>query len=70
VQVIYVSEEKDDFIIFEVTGTNQFKHCPIGSDSMYFGQRYVQLAVDQDRKPVCKEGTVSKEYGMLKFLIL
>jgi hypothetical protein len=65
VQVIYVSEEKDDFIIFETIDGQEFKHCPIGSDSMYFGQSYFQLAVDQDRKPVCKGGIVSKECGML-----
>lgn len=62
-----VVSEKNDFIVFESTN-GEFPEYPHGFDSMYAGQKYLQLGVHQKRGPVWKEGVISKMCGMSKII--
>lgn len=71
--MIAISEAEDkDVIIFEAINGQHFEYFPIGSGSIYRGQKYFQLTIGQGRyrDPVWKDGIVSKKRGMLKCLIL
>ncbi|KAE9550170.1 hypothetical protein FO519_006610 [Halicephalobus sp. NKZ332] len=57
--VVSVVSEDHDFVIFELAN-GEFPYYPHRSDSMYRGQDYRQLGVDQKREPVWKDGMISK----------
>jgi len=57
--VVSVVPENNDFLIFESID-REFPDCPDGSDTMYCGQKYLQLGINQKRGPLWKEGIISK----------
>lgn len=61
--------ENRDFIVFEPIN-EEFPNYPHGLDDMYRGQKYEQLGVSQDRRPVWKDGTISEKHSMSNFSIL
>lgn len=60
-----IVSEKHDFVVFELID-GEFSHYPHGFESMYRGQDYRQLGVDQRRKPVWKDGMISKMRRMFQ----
>jgi hypothetical protein len=66
---VSVVSEKHDFVIFELVN-GEFPHYPSSFDSMYRGQKYLQLGVDQKRKPIWKDGIISKMCRMFSILVL
>ncbi|CAJ0963571.1 unnamed protein product, partial [Mesorhabditis belari] len=58
--VVKAVPTETDFLIFESTD-REFPYHPHGFDSMYCGQKYLQLGVDVMRQPFWKEGIVSKK---------
>ncbi|KAE9550536.1 hypothetical protein FO519_006248, partial [Halicephalobus sp. NKZ332] len=59
--VVSAISENQDFIIFEPVN-GEFPNYPRGFGSMYRGQKYWQLGVNQDRMPIWKDGTISERH--------
>lgn len=59
--------DKHDFIVFKPIN-GDFPNYLYGFDSMYRGQKYYQMGVDQQRQPIWKEGVISKKKRMFNFL--
>ena len=64
-----VVSEDHDFVVFEFA-KGEFPHYPHRFDSMYRGQDYRQLGVNQKREPVWKDGVVSKMCRKFRILVL
>jgi hypothetical protein len=66
--VVFFSKTSS-IVVFEAIDT-EFEYYPSDSNSIYPGEEYFQLGINQDRELVWKEGKVSKRCCMLKLLIL